>query len=390
MYDIAVIGAGPAGSQAAYRLAGLGYSVVVLERKERLEEPVCCTGIISQECVSSFGIESNVIFRPASGARFFSPSGDELRLWRREPMACMVDRPALNVALAMRARSKGAEYILDSLVRGLVWENDRIKIEVDHQGEESRFEARAVVIATGFGPKPVSGLTLGKVEDFVAGAQAEVETAMVEEIEVYLGRGTAPAFFGWLVPTLPGRALVGLLSRRRPGFYLKKLISRLSEQGKIITAEPELSYGVIPLKTLPRTYTDRLLVVGSAAGQVKPTTGGGVYYGLLCADIAADNLHRALADGDLSARRLAGYEKEWQKKLGPELKTGYRSRKIYELLSDKQIDRIFDIIVTYGIGEALMAADDLSFDWHGRTVLKLMGHQAISRVLKAMKRPFSL
>jgi len=127
--------------------------------------------------------------------------------------------------------------------------------------------------------------------------------------------------------------------------------------------------------------------VGSAAGQVKPTTGGGIYYGLLGADIAANILNQALERDDLSARNLANYEREWKEKLASELRVGYWARKLYEKLSDAQIDRIFDIIKSNGIDKALLSNDDLSFDWHSGAVLRLMGHQSLSKVIKAMKIP---
>lgn len=165
-------------------------------------------------------------------------------------------------------------------------------------------------------------------------------------------------------------------------------MSSLLAQGKIASAEAELSYGGIPLKPLARTYSDRLLVVGTAAGQVKPTTGGGIYYGLLGADMAANNLHQALKSDALSAKNLANYGREWKRKLGWELRVGYWARRFYERLSDHQIDRIFDIVKSNGIDEALLKADDLSFDWHGRVVLRLIGHQALSRTIKAIKLPF--
>jgi len=132
------------------------------------------------------------------------------------------------------------------------------------------------------------------------------------------------------------------------------------------------------------------VVVGDAAGQVKPTTGGGIYYGLLCADIAANNLHRALENDDLSARNLASYEREWKKKLGRELKIGYWARKLYEHLSDRQIDRIFDIIKSNGIDEALLKKDDLRFDWHGEVILKLLGHRVLSKAIEVMKIPLRI
>jgi len=390
LYDVAVVGGGPVGSYVAYKLAGMGYGVVVLERKEKPGQRVCCTGIISQECVDSFAIDNNVILRQVNSARLFPPSGRLLKLCRQETQAYIVDRVAFDVAVANKAQDKGAEYVLNSLVRDIEVKDDRVNVEAVRLGERLNFEARVVVIATGFGSKLTEGLGLGKASDFVIGTQAEVETIGIDEIEVYFGHEIAPGFFAWLVPTSPQRALVGLLSRRSPGLYLQKLMSALLAEGKIASTEAELSYGGIPLKPLAKSCSQRLIVVGDAAGQVKPTTGGGIYYGLLCADIAANTLHRALENNDLSTKGLASYERQWRRKLGQELKIDYYARKFYERLSDRHIDGIFDIIRSNGIDEALLKAEDLSFDWHGKAVLRLMGYRAISKALEMMKIPFHL
>jgi geranylgeranyl reductase family protein len=374
----------------ACRLAGLGYETVVLEQKERLGEGVCCTGIIGQECVSSFDIDENVILRRANSAKLFSPSGRLVRLWREETQACIMNRVAFDLATAKRAQTNGAQYILNSLVRNIEVRDDRVRVEASHQEERSSFEAKAVVIATGFGSKLVERLGLSKTGDFVMGAQAEVSAIGIDEVEVYLGQGIAPGFFAWLVPTSPHRALVGLLSRHNPGLYLKKLMLSLEAQGKIVPSETEFSYGGIPLKPLAKTCAERLMVVGDAAGQVKPTTGGGIYYGLLCADIAANTLHRALASNALSAKSLADYERGWRRMLRQELRIGYQARKFYEHLSDRQIDRIFDIIKSYDIDEALLKAKDLSFDWHGAAVLRLLEHRILSKAIEMMRIPFHL
>jgi len=387
-YDVAVIGGGPVGSYVAYKLAEAGYGVVVLEQKKTLGEQVCCTGIIGREYVSSFAIDDSIILRQATSARLFSPSGRWLRLWREETQAYIIDRAAFNVAMGRQAQDAGAEYVLNSLVSNIEVGDAKVRVEANRQGERLDFEARVVVIATGFGSRLAQKLGLGKVGDFVIGAQAEVETTGVDEIEVYFGQEIAPGFFAWLVPTSPQIARVGLLSRRSPGLYLKKLMASLLAQGKIVSAEAKLSYGGIPLKPLARTHGKRLIVVGTAAGQVKPTTGGGIYYGLLCADIAANNLQRALENDDLSAKGLANYEREWKRKLGWELKIGYWARKFYEHLSDRQIDRVFDIIKSNGIDEALLKAEDVSFDWHGEAILRLMAYRTVAKAMRVMKFPF--
>ena len=390
LYDVVVVGSGPAGSYVAYRLAEMGHRVVVVEQKKRVGEQVCCTGIISQRCVNSFAIDESIILRRANSARLVSPSGRLLRVWRQETQACIIDRALFDVAMVKRARDKGAEYVLSSLVRGIEVNDDSVRVEAVRQGEKLNFEARAVVIATGFGSSLAQGLGLGKVGDFVMGAQAEVEAIGLDEVEVYFGKEMAPGFFAWLVPTSPPKALAGLMSRRSPEFYLKKLIASLQAQGKIAPAEAEPIFRGISLKPLARTCGNRLMVVGDAAGQVKPTTGGGIYYGLLCADIAANNLHRALESDDLSAKSLAGYEREWRKKLGWELRIGYWARKLYEHMSDAQIDRVFDIIKSRGIDKALLEAEDLSFDWHGEVVLRLLRRRLISKTIGVVKIPLRL
>ncbi len=390
MYDVVVAGGGPVGSYVAYKLAGLGYKVVVLERKQRLGEQVCCTGIISQECISSFAVDDNVILRQLNSARLFSPSRLVIRLWREKTQACVVDRAAFDVAMANRAEAKGAEYLLNSRVRDIKVKDDCVSLEADCRGGRLALEARAVVIATGFGSRLAENLGLGKVGDFVVGAQAEVETIGVDEVEVYFDQEIAPGFFAWLVPTSPNRALVGLLSRHNPKLYLRKLVSSLLAQGKIASAEVKPSYKGIPLKPLPKTYGKRLIVVGDAAGQVKPTTGGGIYYGLLCADIAANTLYAALKTNVLSAKNLSNYQREWKKKLGQELKVDYWARKSYHYLSNYQIDRIFEVIKSSGIDEVLLKAEDLSSDWHSKAILRLLRHRAMSKAMKVMKIPFQL
>ena len=388
MYDVVVIGGGLVGSYVAYKLAGMGYGVVVLERHKQPGERVCCTGIVSQECMSSFVIDKSVVLREANSARLISPSGKLLRLRRAETQASILDRPAFDRMMAAQAQKEGAEYRLGCLATGLEVEDSGVTVKLTCQGERTSLKARVVVIATGFNPKYTERLGLGKIGDFAIGAQAEVEISGVDEIEVYFGQKIAPGFFAWLVPISNRRALAGLLVRRSPELCLKRLMLSLLAQGKIASTEVEPIYGGIPLKPLSKTYGKRLVVVGDAAGQVKPTTGGGVYFGLLSAGIAVDTLHRGLTSDTLSARGLAGYERGWKRKLGRELGIDYYARKFYERLSDQQVDRIFDIISSHGIDESLLKARDLSFDWHSRAVLRLMGHRAVSRALEVMKMPF--
>ena len=186
----------------------------------------------------------------------------------------------------------------------------------------------------------------------------------IDQIHIYLGHGVAPGFFGWMVPTSEDRALVGLLGRHHGHLNMEKLILKLQSEGKITAVTKEPARWGIPLRPLARTFGDRLLVVGDAAGQVKPTTGGGIYYALLASEIAADCLHGAFSKNDLSASQLGSYEKEWKALLSSELEVGYSARCLFEILEDCQIDLLIHTVATNGIYKELIESQDLSFDWH--------------------------
>lgn len=386
MNDVIVVGGGPTGSRTAYMLARLGWGVTVLERKGMVGDKLCCTGIIGQECVRSFDIDESVILRKVKSARLFSPTGKMLYITRDEDQASILDRVAFDMAMARRAQNAGAQYIFDSAVHDIRVTKEGVELYCERRG--GRLIARAVVIASGCGTRLTEKLGFGKAADFVAGAQADVVTKGQDEVEVYFGQEVAPGFFGWLVPTTAGNARVGLLSRHAPDKYLKGLLDSLVSEDKIVADEWKPSHGAIPLRPLRKTFGERILVVGDAAGQVKPTTGGGIYYGMLCADIAAGELNRALHRDDLSARSLSQYDRQWRRKLGRELMVGYGARKLFERLSDQQIDRLFDIIEKNRIDVSLLKAKDVSFDWHSQAIMNLLRRAVVARIFGGIRLPF--
>ena len=380
MNDVIVVGGGPAGNNLAFRLATLGYGVTVIDWRQHLGDKLC-TGIVGRECIQRFPLDRSLIYRDARVATAIAPGGQRLDFARQDTQAHVVDRVAYVASFAEMAKKAGATYLLGYRVTDVSTNGDSASVVYTDEQERRTLKAKAVVLASGFGGDLTGQLGLGKVGDFVTGVQAEVQAPDLEQVHIYFGQEIAPGFFAWLVPTSGGKALIGLLCRQGGQSHLEKLINKLQMEGKITAVTKEPARWGVPLKTLGKTFGDRLLVVGDAAGQVKPTTGGGIYYAFLASEIAADALHTALRVGDLSAPRLRVYEKEWKALLKQELEIGYSVRRFFEVAKDRQIDFLMHTIASNGIYKDLVDSRNLSFDWHSRAVLKLMGHPIISKAL---------
>jgi digeranylgeranylglycerophospholipid reductase len=376
LYDVIIVGAGPAGSHAAYKLAASGHSVAVFEEKSAPGLDVCCTGIVSTECFRSLDLSTDVILAQASSAKFFSPWGRCLRLQSAEAQAYVVDRLLLDKAIASKAQSQGAQYFFSSLVTDVVPGEDTVQVEALCSRCRGVFSARSVVLATGFRPKLIRKLGLGKIRNFLVGAQAEIDARNIDETEIYFGQEIAPGSFAWVVPTSTNRAYVGLLAAAQAKLHLRKFLDTLFDQGRMVSRAVEIRQKVIPLGTLARNYGNRLLVVGDAAGQVKPTSGGGIYLGHLGAEMAAEILDEALRSDDLTAGRLSRYQKLWKARMGRELSRGYWARWAYGKLSDRQIEGIFRALDSGGTDGVLLNSDSFSFDWHGRFILAVLRHSS--------------
>jgi flavin-dependent dehydrogenase len=118
-----------------------------------------------------------------------------------------------------------------------------------------------------------------------------------------------------------------------------------------------------------RTYANNILAVGDAASQVKPTTGGGIVFGLACGRIAGETSAVAVEEGDVSASNLRKYENAWRRLIGLDLAAMSWLRRLLYRLPDQQLNRIFRISAELRADDILNRTADI--DFQGRTLLSL-------------------
>jgi len=373
MHDAIVVGAGPAGSQAATSLAQRGYSVLVLEEHPQIGVPTNCSGLIGAEAFERFDLPRDSVIREFDSATFFSPKGNAARVGADRVMAYVVRRCEFDQSMAQRAVACGADYHLGVRCVGLEYEGDGVKLSVlkrEPGGGQipMSYRARAVVLATGVRYGLIQDLGIERPPRFLQAAQVEVEMEGLAGVEVYLGREVAPGSFAWAIPA-GALARVGVCDGGQAIPYLRRFLRHPSIASRLRNGEVQIKSKAIPVSNVSRTFLDRILLVGDTAGQVKVTTGGGISYGVLCGDLAAATLDHAFRLGDLTERVLAEYERRWRHEIGVELRVGNFFRRLGGTLSDEQIDHLICAYHESDLPDLVKRQAD--FDRHRKFILAL-------------------
>ncbi len=376
MEDVVIIGAGPGGLYAGLLLAQKGFRVSILEEHEIPGEPVHCTGVLSADAFDEYNLPRNAILNGLTSVTFFSPSGRTIHYSPDNVEAVVIDRNVFDRALCVAAEGSGVQVIRGKKAIGVQANTDHICIET----LDKTFRARACILACGANYAIQRRLGLGFPTTFLQSAQVELPCKNAGEVELYFGLNVAPRGFGWAVPIQRRSGSfvrVGLMCDRNAEGHFYGLLHRIARTwGVELSARPRLR--MLPLAPIQRTFSDRLIVIGDAAGLVKPTTGGGIYFSVVSAAIAADVLAAALENGEFQNESLSNYEIRWKSKLGNELEAQLTFRRLTDRLDDEQIEKFFHLAQTDGI--IPLVRQTARFNQHRDLVLALLKHPVARQV----------
>lgn len=376
MHDVIVVGAGPIGSYTACLLAQEGLDVGVFEKNPFIGKDINCTGIVSAECIKKFDLPDEVILGQVNSIKAFSPSGRCLRYESAKPLAYIINRSLFDREINKMAVREGAEIHLNARVKEVNNTGGVFEVKVKTEGKARTFRSRTGVIATGFEINSLEGILSGP-KDFLYGIQTDIKVQDICDIEVYFGEKVAPGSFGWIVPTDDNSAKVGLMTKENPAALLRRFLRNPLIAHRLDICENQIKCSPIPFGRIPKSYAERLIIVGEAAGQVKTTTGGGIYFGLLCSEIAVRTILKAVKNGDYSENLFQEYERTWRSRLEPELKAGMMLRNMFSRLSDRQIDLLIDFARQDGILPMIKKTD---FDWHKDLISSILRHLVSKKI----------
>ena len=316
MHDVIVVGGGPVGLYAAGLCRKMGYDTLVIEEDSEIGKPLRCSGLISRNIekffpdIKKWGVIENTVDSAVIHSR-----KSELVL-KRPRAAYVINRSLFDKKIAKVA---GCKIMLNCRVTGIKIKSDCAEISTD----KGIVNGRMALVCDG--PNSLFGGKRMVVKGLIAITKNE---SRASNVDLYFNKKLLHDGFFWRIPRY-----------RTTEYGVWGSEVKFSDIERFFGIKKyEKFAGMIPIGPAKKTYGERLLLVGSSAGQVKPWSGGGVIYGLTCAEIAAKTVEKAFRFDDFSASLLSEYENTWKKALAKQIKIGLVFRKFLEHSTDFQLD----------------------------------------------------
>jgi len=306
MRDLIVVGAGPAGSQVAKGFAEKGLDVLMIERSEEVGQPLACSGHVSPDIKNFLSDKEfqDILQNKIKGAKFHA--NNQYHFFREEPVSYVIDRVEFDKKKALQAKGAGAELKKGENVEKVIESEEKVVVETS----EASYEAKMVAGCDGASSKVRDEAGLPEPDHFYQGVLCFTdEEDSSDHVDVTLD---VPSFFGWRIPRTDSVEYGAAVPKgEEPMEWLDKVTERFEVNDK-----RNICAGAIPIGPANEVTTERVFLVGDAAAQTKPFTGGGILYGMRAANKAVENVDLDQPDS------LESYEKAWRSELENEIRLG--------------------------------------------------------------------
>ncbi|MEM2963654.1 MAG: NAD(P)/FAD-dependent oxidoreductase [Candidatus Anstonellales archaeon] len=339
IYDVAIVGGGPAGTYCAKCAAEMGLSVILLEENETIGEPVHCGECLSKLCTLNYGIDLplEAISKKVKGIRVVFPSGKDTYL---DEEGYVLEKAKFEQYIAETAERKGATMVLGAKVEGIKKGEDLWSLST----KKGNYTSRILVDASGSYSVVSNFLKLNESRfETVVGLQYEMEDVTTSGyIDFYLDIEAFPHGYFWIIPKSGERANVGLVTneKTKAKAYLDSYIEKIGLDKK---RKRKTFGGLIPSSgPLPKTYGERVMLIGDAAGFTSPLFEGGTHLAIASAKYAAEVAAEAIKNGERSAEFFSKYEKIWRSRF-PEYSALLKGKNALYRLTNNELNQVGDL-----------------------------------------------